>query len=113
MDKLDSLSATLREEITNFLVPLQTSRVVKFEAFENLHEIAKDLMRELVGTDRVSKSLLNELYVTALTIKAEAPYFGEQKEQLEQMGDSLEMCFSLILKNEVPEDRVPGVPRII
>ena len=113
MQNIDSLAASLREAVTNFLVPLQTTRVVKPEAFEVLHNIAKDLMREFVGTDKISKSLLNEIYVTVLTMKAEAPYFDGHKEQLEEMANALEMCFSLILKNEVPEDRVPGVPRII
>ena len=30
-----------------------------------------------------------------------------------EMAQELEMCFGLLLLGEVPEDRKPGVPRIV
>ena len=61
----------------------------------------------------VPKWILNELWVSMLMLHAEAPYFKEKTMELEDMEAKLEMLFSLILRDETPEDRVPGVPRII
>ena len=103
----------LRSKLPEFLIPMQTTKVVEHEVFEEIYLIVQDLMRSLSGEDLVSKSLLDNLYLAIGMIRAEAPYHGENQGDLEDKADKLEYYFSLILKNEVPEDRVPGVPRII
>ena len=112
-EKLFAIEAELKEAITDFLVPLQTTRVIKQDAFERLHSSAKEICRQLKGNQLVPKSLLNEIYVTALVIKTEQSHFEDRAALLEEMSHQLEMCFILILKDESPEDRQPGVPRII
>ncbi len=56
---------------------------------------------------------MNELRVATKVLRAEAPYVDGGRNDLESMADKLEITFDLILKGESPEDRVPGVPRII
>ena len=107
------IAPELREAITRFVVPLQTMQGVDAEAFERLHVLSTELMRSYKGKDLVSKSLLNEIYITSRVIRAESVHAKTDRQILEQMADKLEMCFGLLLLNEVPEDRKPGVPRII
>jgi hypothetical protein len=114
MDKqIESTASDLREAISDFLIPFQTTRVVKRDAFQRMHGHAQELMRLLKGTEMVSKFLLNELFTVPLVIRAESPYFKDERQELEEMANQIELCFSLILKGEAPEDRVPGVPRVI
>ncbi|GJM24871.1 MAG: hypothetical protein DHS20C16_12860 [Phycisphaerae bacterium] len=110
---LESTAAELRQAITDFLVPLQTTRVVNKDAFARLFTHAQELMPILKEHELVPKSLLNELYRVPLVILAEAPYFKDESEQLDEMAHKIGVCFSRILKGEVPEDRIPGVPRLM
>lgn len=112
----DIISATgprIRDAVSNFLIPLQTTRVVKREAFEELAASVKALAKQLKGHDLVPKSLLNEIYGTMQALRNEAPYFKGEAATLEDMANQLEMTLGLILIGESHEDRVPGVPRII
>jgi len=103
----------LKEAITNFLVPIQTKRVLDLEAFLALNKVVETLAQMLKGTDNVSKSMLNEIYITIQIMRAEAPYVKEQTAAIETMASKLEYCFALILRNESPSDRLPGRPRIM
>lgn len=105
--------AGLREAISDFLLPLQTVRVIDRGAFRRLHGYAQELVRLLKESESVSKSLLNELFTVSIVTRAEAPYFKVERQELEGMATKIELCFSLILKGEAPEDRVPNVPRVI
>jgi hypothetical protein len=110
------ISATgshIRESVSNFLIPLQTTRVVKREAFEELSISVKTLAKQLKGHSLVPKFLLNEIYKTMQILRNEAPYFKEESEVLTDMANQLEMTLGLILIGESYEDRVPGIPRII
>ena len=107
------IAPELREAITRFVVPLQRMQGVNASAFERVYALAVELMRSYKGKDLVSKSLLNELYTTSRVIRAESVHGKIDRQVLEQMADKLEMCFGLLLLNEAPEDRKPGVPRII
>ncbi len=78
-----------------------------------MHRHAQELMRILKGTEMVSKYLLNELFTVPLVIRAESSYFKNEQQELEEMANQIELCLSLILKDETPEDRVPRVPRVI
>lgn len=110
---IEEIGNKLKEAITNFLVPLQTVKIVKSEAFEILRQQAEALALSLKDVESVPKHLLNELYVTIQIIRNEAPYAKGEKALLEQMAAKLEMCFALILRNEVSTERKPGVPRIM
>lgn len=103
----------LREAISQFIVPLQTSRVVAREAFDKLNQSARLLASTLKDIDSVSKSLLNELYVTFKVIRTEAQFIKEESANLEKMADQIEMTFDLILRGESCDDRKPGVARIV
>jgi hypothetical protein len=113
MNEIDQVADELRKNITNFIVPLQTTRVVRADAFEAINRSARTLARILRGSPLVQKSLLNELFVTAQILRAEAPYLKGESAKLSGMADQIETTFALILKGEAHEDRVPGVPRVI
>lgn len=108
-----AIGNALREAITDLLVPIQTTKRINLAAFDRLHEEALRLVRAYKGIDDVSKSLLRELLGTYSILRNEAPYFGKDKQTLEDMATKVEACFRLILADEVPEDRQPGVPRFI
>jgi len=103
----------IREAITTFLVPLQATKIIKKDAFEELVNAINALAQALKGHDFVSKSLLDEIYTTIRVLRNEAPHFHSETAVLENMADQLEMLFALILIGETPNDRTPGVPRII
>ena len=104
----------MREAITQFVVPLQRGTPASGSAFEQVHSLVVELMGYYKGNDRVSKSLLNDVYVVPRVLAAELEHAPPgERESLNQMIQKLEMCFGLLLLGEVPEDRRPGVPRII
>ena len=107
------IAPELREAVTQFLIPLQTMQPTDVRAFERLHTLVIELMRSYKGIDRVSKSLLNELYSVPRIISAEIEHRPTERLVLEEMAQKLEYCFGLLLLGEVPEDRKPGVPRIV
>lgn len=110
---ITTVGPRLREAVSNFLVPLLTTRVVKKDAFEELAASAEMLAKLLKGHDLVPKSLLREIYGSIGSLRNEAPYFKEQSATLVDMSNKLEWTYYLILIGECNEDRVPGVPRII
>ena len=103
----------VREAAAKFFFPLQTTRVIKLEAFEELSGATKALANALRGHELVPKSLLSEIYLSIQILKNEAPYFRDETATLESMANQLEMTFGLILINESHDDRTPGVPRIL
>lgn len=109
MTDIDDINSTLghriREAVSKFLIPLQTTREIKRDAFEELSAAIKALAKALKGHDLVPKSLLNEVY-GSMQVKGETA-------MLEDMANQLEMSLGLILIGESHEDRVPGVPRIV
>lgn len=113
MNDIEILGNNLREAISQFVAPLQTSRVVDREAFHKIDHLAQLLAGKLKDNDLLSKSLLNELYLTAKVIRAEAQYIKGESTSLGEMADRIEMIFSLILRGESCDDRKPGVPRIV
>jgi hypothetical protein len=83
------------------------------QAFERLHGLVLELLHVYKGNDSVSKALLHELYTVPRVVIAEAEHRPVERPRLEHMARTLEYCFGLLLLDEVPEDRVPGVPRIV
>ena len=111
--ELSEIGGALRDAVTLFFVPLQTSRQIDEAAFRALHGEGLRLVRACKGREDVPKALLKELLVAYSILRNEAPYFGDKTSILEDMANKLESCFRLIISDEVPEDRQPGVPRII
>ena len=103
----------VREAVSNFLIPLQTTRVVSRKAFEELDDAVKILATQLKGHELVPKSLLNEVYGTMQARRNEAPYFEGETTTHQDMANQLEMTLGLILIGESHEDRVPGSPRVV
>jgi hypothetical protein len=112
-ESINTAAASFREAITNAIVPLQTVRVVKPDEFARLEKVAAELVILLKGHELVSKSLLNEFFVSAQVLRNEAPHFGADRGRIEAVAQKIEYYLSLILKDETPQQRVPGVPRVI
>jgi hypothetical protein len=113
-DSLYLAGEELKEAITDFIIPLQTTRKIDEYLFEKLHEASLQLVRVCKNEPEVPKALLQELQGTARILANEAVYLkNNEKEMLEDMAKKISLCLDLILLNEVPEDRVSGVPRII
>lgn len=113
MNEIETIADNLRQEISNFLVPIQTSKVIKKNHFQSILSAVELLASQLKGIDLVSKSLLNEIFVTVKILRAEASHFGSDEATLIDMAGKLEYVFELILKDETSDQRQPGVPRII
>lgn len=114
MMNIEKLKDEFNQKATDFLVPIQTSKVVKLDCFESLRESLEKISLALKDIDLISKSLLNEVYVTIKILRGEAPYFSDNESRLMiYMANNLEYVFELILKNEAVGERKPGVPRIL
>jgi hypothetical protein len=103
----------LRAAVTEFLVPLPTTRVINQAAFDRLRRAAVGYAERMRTVDKLSKSILREIHASAKIILAEAPFFGDQSATLQAMAGELQKTFDLILIGEAPGDRKPGVPRIL
>lgn len=112
-ESIATAAASFRAAITNAIVPLQTVRAVKPDEFARLEKVAVELVTLLKGHELVPKSLLNEFFVSAQVLRNEAPYFGADRGLIEAVAQKMEYYLSLILKDENPQQRVPGVPRIV
>jgi len=112
MRDVGAIGSELRKAIFEFILPLQTTRIVDREAFDRLDQSARSLAVVLKGNDLLPRALLNDLHVAGRVIRREAPYIKGESRNLEEMADRLEMTFDLILLGESHEDRTPGVPRI-
>lgn len=113
MSDPDELQHRLKNDLGRFLRDVQTLRVVDAATFLKVDGGAAELARAFKGQSHVPKSILNELRTATKLLRAEAPYIEGESSRLVEMADKLEMTFDLILKGESPEDRVPGVPRIV
>jgi len=112
-DQIEKAAASFREAITNAIVPLQTVRTVKADEFARLEKCAAELVALLKGRDLVSKALLNEFFVSAQILRNEALHCGKERALVEGVAQKIEYYLGLILKDESPQQRVPGVPRIV
>ena len=114
IDRQNEILPELREAVSAFLLPLKTMRGVKKEAFARLEAIVTEATRICKGDDLLSKALLAEVFLTARAIEPEEEYVGvADRAALRAMREKLEVLFYLLIDGESPEDRVPGVPRII
>lgn len=110
---IERIEYEIKEAVTGLLLPLQTKGEVDHGAFNRLHGLAQSLTSILKGQALVPKSLLNELYTAQLVLKSETGFHSSRKSDLEKMSHEIELCLSLILKDECTSDREPGIPRII
>lgn len=109
---IQAIGDALKQAITTALVPLQTTKEVRLDAFDEMYKQCDALAVALKGREYIPKTLLNEIYSAAQIILAEAPYAKGRTTELEQIGRKMQQCFDLILIDESPADRVPSVPRI-
>lgn len=104
----------LREAVSAFLYPLKTTREVKKDAFARLESKVAETTRICKTDDFVAKALLLEIFVTIRAIGPEEDYVAVgDRTALRAMREKLEALFYLLVLGESPEDRVPGVPRIV
>ena len=69
-------------------------------------------MRSYKGVDRVSKSLLHELYEVPRSLTAVMEQRPAERQSLEQMAHIMEYWFLMLLLGDTKEDRRPDVPRM-
>ena len=112
-DIISTFGPRLDEAANRLFYPLQTTRLLKREAFEDLEKLVRQLSKELKDHDLVPKSLLNKIYSSIQVLRNESPYIKGETTTLESMASQLEMSLALILIGETREDRVPGVPRVL
>lgn len=112
-DPIALAAARFREAITRAIVPLQTTRTILADELITLEKTAGEVAKLLKGHDLVSKSLLNEFLVSARVLRNEAAFFGNERSRIEGVAQKIEDYLALILRDEVPGLRVPGVPRVI
>ncbi|HEX4510590.1 MAG TPA: hypothetical protein VH328_10935 [Burkholderiaceae bacterium] len=113
MNDIDEISRELRDQVSRLLVPLQTRKAIDQAAFDALEQCVRNLARKLKGSELLPRAALNELKVTIGVLRAESQHAGSEAPKLVGMSNRLEMVFDLILRGESPDDRIPGVPRII
>lgn len=78
MNKLDVLSRQFRQEITDLLVPIQTSKVIEKTEFESMRKTLEEISELLKDIEMVSKKLTNEIYVTIKVLRQEANFFKKK-----------------------------------
>ena len=104
----------LREAVSAFLYPLKTTSEVKKEAFARLEAIAAEATRICKAAALLSKALLAEIFIATRAIEPEEEYVAvEDRAALCGMRQKLDVLFYLLLKGESPEERLPGVPRVV
>jgi hypothetical protein len=113
MSNLDFAQESYKEIVGKFLLGIQTKRLVDFSLFQEVEKQTKLLASFFKDQELVSKSLLNELHTAAKILRTEAPFVKDKSAELIKMAEQLELIFDLILRGEVPSDRIPGVPRLI
>ena len=114
IERQSEILPALREAVSAFLYPLKTRREVKKEAFARLEAVAMETTRICKTDDLLSKALLAEIFVTTRAIEPEEEYVAVgDRAELRSMRERLDALFYLLIEGESPEDRVPGVPRIV
>ena len=114
MSEIEALADELRQNISDFLLPIQTSKILDETNFKPVQKTLEKIASKLKGVDLVSKSILNEIYVAIKILRVEASYFkGDESISMVNMANKLEFIFEMILKNETIDQRKPGVPRIL
>ena len=114
IERQNEILPELREAVSAFLYPLKTTRAVKKEAFARLESITAEATRICKTDDLLSKALLVEIFITTRAIEPEEEYVAVgDRAALREMREKLDVLFYLLIQGESPEDRVPGVPRII
>lgn len=111
MSEINQVSEDMRRHIFDFLMPLQTTREIKEEVFEELDKSSRELARLLKGSEQLPRAVLDELYMAAKTLVNEAPH-SPMPDLVQQMAVKLYMTFDLILGGECHEDRQAGIPRV-
>ncbi len=107
------LSDEFREKQFDFLRTITECRTVDQDALDFMCSEVEKLTYRFKDVDSVSKTLLCDIYTVIETAKAQAPYCGDSAEALLSDIYRLQTLFGLILSDETPRDRMPGVPRII
>jgi hypothetical protein len=83
------------------------------KAFDFIHAEVESLCYRLKDVDLVSKTILKKIYSLINAAESEAPHCKGSEKRLVEMAQRLRFLFGLILIGETPDERKPGVPRII
>jgi hypothetical protein len=111
MSELDKVGSELKRHIFDLIVPLQTTKDVRVEAFNAADAAGRELTRLLKGHEMLPKTILFELDRAAGILENEAPYSRDEQKVL-AMSHAFRLTFGLILLGESHDDRKPGVPRV-
>ncbi len=81
-------------------------------AFRSLIDYLSGKAEDIKGENVISKQVLGSLRTAASAIRSRSDYLQQVRENL-GLADEFEMLLDLMIISESPQDRVPGVPRII
>jgi len=110
---LNALAETLDRDLSDFLFPVRMSKPADKQLFAKIEQQAADIARGLKGQSLLPRSVLNSIFIAVRVIQGQIPYQKEGQGELAEMANKLDWILFLILAGESPDDRVPGVPRII
>ena len=112
MTDVSEIEERLKSAVTATVLPIQTFQDLDESAVTDLLEAAADVARALKGRPDVPKSVLQEIRATVHILRNESPHHGAGQ-RLMEVSEQLDSLLGLIIFDEAPEDRQPGVPRII
>lgn len=112
-DNTNKLFESLKYAILSFVNDLQSERKVNHSAYKLMCSLLEELCLVLRGEDNVSKRLLAEVYFVSNIMENEAMHVQGEKHVLIEYSDSIRFYFELMLLGKLPDERKPGVPRII
>jgi hypothetical protein len=116
MDKseaINHLTENVKNAITEFFVPLMTTKDVNETAFNELHELCVRMTNVLAGMDMIPREFLSELNTAIGILYNEDSAYHERSDDLKSMGDKLQWIYGTILSGESYSEPQPGAPRII
>lgn len=102
----------LEELAKQSTIRLLSAEIFDRQAFLNLKSCIEGKAGALRETSVLSKQILGCLRSAAAAIRNQAPHVREAEANL-LLADEFEMLLDLLIMSETPQDRLPGVPRIV
>jgi|GEM_PF-1912633 len=103
---------TLKELARSSTMRLLASESFDLPAFTALYDYLSDKAEALKSEYVISKQILDTLRNASKSIRNQAPYVAAAQENI-SLADKFEMLLDLMITDESPRDRLPGVPRIV
>lgn len=111
---IEGLLAGMRSAVSQALIPMQTDGTVSRDSLNALVDVTEELVRALKGQRFVDREVLREIYFAERVLRAEAKNLPDNElRDVTASADRMQLLFGLLLLDESPDDRRPGVPRVV